>query len=104
MYKTSPACVIDLAARHTRGFRRFDADLGGECGHLLINKEILSNSPFGRTTQTVVAFQRQHKGPSTRFEILKKQQETGPPGTHSLNALLLMRALAKASFVTAKGT
>ena len=35
---TGPACGIDRAARHTRGFRRFDADLGGECGHLLINK------------------------------------------------------------------
>ena len=66
---TSPVCGIDLAARHTRGFRRFDTDLAGECGHLLINKEILSNSPFGRTTQTVVAFQRQHKGPSARVLI-----------------------------------
>ena len=47
------------AARHTRGFRRFDSDFAGEYGHLLINKEILSNSPFGRTTQTVVAFQQQ---------------------------------------------
>ena len=27
MYLTSPVCGIDLAARHTRGFRRFDADL-----------------------------------------------------------------------------
>ena len=56
---TSPVCGIDRAARHTRGFRRFDTDFGGECGHLLINQEILSNSPFGRTTQTVVAFQLQ---------------------------------------------
>ena len=39
MYLTSPVCGIDLAARHTRGFRRFDADSGGgECGHLRINK------------------------------------------------------------------
>jgi hypothetical protein len=66
---TAPVCRIDRAARHTRGFHRFDADFGGECGNLLINKEILSNSPFGRTTQTVVAFQRQHKGPSARFDI-----------------------------------
>jgi hypothetical protein len=72
MYLAAPACGIDRAARHTRGFRRFDADLGGECGHLLINQKILSNSPYGRTTQTVVAFQRQHKGPSARFVILKK--------------------------------
>jgi hypothetical protein len=36
----------------------FDADLGGGCGHLLINKEF-SNSRFGRTTQTVVAFHLQ---------------------------------------------
>jgi hypothetical protein len=75
-----------------------------KCGHLLINQKILSNSPFGRTTQMVVAFQRQNDGPSARFEILKKQHGTGPPGTNSLNALLLMRALAQASFVTAKGT
>jgi hypothetical protein len=101
---TAPVCGIDHVAQHTRGFRQFDADFGGECGHLLINQEILSNSPFGRTTQTVVAFQRQHKGPSARFDIFKKQQGTGPPGTHSLNALLLMCALAQASYVTAKGT
>ena len=57
MYLTAPACGIDRAARHTAGgFRRFDADLVGECGHLLIIQKILSNSPFGRTTQTVVAF------------------------------------------------
>jgi hypothetical protein len=99
-----PAAKIDQAARHAGGFCRFDADFEGECGHLLINQQILSNSPFGRTTQTVVAFQRQHKGPSARFAILKKQQGTGPPGTQSLNALLLMRALAQASSVTAKGT
>ena len=66
---TRPSAKIDQAARHARGFRRFDADLAGECGHLLINQEILSNSPFGRTTQTVVAFQRQHKGPSARVLI-----------------------------------
>jgi hypothetical protein len=71
---TAPSCGIDRAARHAGGFRRFDADFAGECGHLLINQETLSNSPFGRTTQTVVAFQRQHKGPSARFVILKKQQ------------------------------
>ena len=72
---TRPAAKIDQAARHARGFRRFDADLAGECGHLLINQEILSNSPFGRTTQTVVAFQRQHKGPSARVLIFKKTAE-----------------------------
>jgi hypothetical protein len=69
--------VVDRHARHTRGFRRFDADLECECGHLLINKEILLNSPFGRTTQTIVAFDLQswqHKGPSALFDILKKQQ------------------------------
>jgi len=51
-----PAAKIDQAARHAGGFCRFDADFEGECGHLLINQQILSNSPFGRTTQTVVAF------------------------------------------------
>ena len=59
MYLTSPACGIDLAAWHTRGFRRFDADLAGEYGHLLINKGIFSNSPFGGTTQKFVAFNLQ---------------------------------------------
>jgi hypothetical protein len=29
---TSPVCGIDLAARHRRGFRRFDADLGVNVG------------------------------------------------------------------------
>ena len=47
------------AARHTRGFRQFDAYFGGECGHLVINKKVLSNSPFERNTQMVVAFQLQ---------------------------------------------
>jgi hypothetical protein len=36
MYLTSPACGIDLANRHTRGFRRFEADLGGD----LVNVDI----------------------------------------------------------------
>jgi hypothetical protein len=53
---TAPSCGIERAARHAGRFRRFDSDSGGECGHLLINKKILSNSPFGKTTQTVVAF------------------------------------------------
>jgi hypothetical protein len=35
---TVPSCGIDRAARHAGGFRRFDPDSGGECGHLLINK------------------------------------------------------------------
>jgi hypothetical protein len=51
--------VDDRQARHTRGFRRFDADLVGECGHMLINQKILSNFSFGRTTQTFVAFSLQ---------------------------------------------
>jgi hypothetical protein len=38
MYLTSTRGVLDQHARQTRGFRRFDADLGGECGHLLIEK------------------------------------------------------------------
>ena len=80
MYLTVPGCGIDRAARHTRGFRQFNTDFGGECGHLLINQEILSNSPFGRTTQTVVAFQRQHEGPSARFVILKNSKE---PARHA---------------------
>jgi hypothetical protein len=43
-----------LEARQTRyrGFGRVATNLGSECGHPLIKKEILSNSPFGRTTQT----------------------------------------------------
>jgi hypothetical protein len=76
---TVPVCGIDRAAQHAGGFRRFDADLEGKCGHMLIDQEILSSSPFGRTTQTLVAFHRQHKGPSARFVILKKQQGTARP-------------------------
>ena len=74
---TAPSCGIDRAARHAGRFRRFDSDSGGECGHLLINKKILSNSPFGRTTQTVVAFYLQElaaQGAVSPFHILKKQQ------------------------------
>jgi hypothetical protein len=39
-------------------------------------------------------------------DLKKKQHGIGPPGTQSLNALLLMRmrALAQASSVAAKGT
>jgi hypothetical protein len=37
MYLTGTRGAVDRDTRHTRGFRRFDADLGGECGHLPIN-------------------------------------------------------------------
>jgi hypothetical protein len=38
MYLAGTRGVVDRDARHTRGFRQFDADVVGECGHLLINK------------------------------------------------------------------
>ena len=65
----------------------------GEYGHLLINQKILSSSPFGRTTQTVVAFQRQHKGPSARFQSVST---TEPPQEFFDKLLRTPRALAPA--------
>ena len=38
MYLTWTRGPVDMDAWHTRRFRRFDADLEGKCGHLLINK------------------------------------------------------------------
>jgi hypothetical protein len=96
MYLTGPAYEIDWAARYTRGFRRFDSDLGGEYGHLLINKKILSNSPFGRTTQTGVAFHLHElaaQGAVSPFHILKKQQ-----ARHTRSKCPLVNACACPSF------
>jgi hypothetical protein len=106
MRRTAPVCGIDRAARHMRGFRRFNVDFGGGCGHMLINQETLSSSPFVRTTQTVVAFQRRHKGPSARFDIYKKKKTAwNRLARHTQpKCPLLMHALAQASSVTAKGT
>jgi hypothetical protein len=84
MYLTGTRGVIDRHARQTRGFRRFNADLGGECGHLLINKEILSKSPFGRTTQSVVAFHRQElaaQGAVSTFSIFFFKKTAGQAHT-----------------------
>ena len=64
----------------------------------LNNNEILSNSPFGKTTQTVVAFQWQHKGLLARFKILKKLGGNRPT-MHTWPTRPLINACAYTGFL-----